>query len=157
MSTPDHTRASRRTQLKGWNSSFYWTSGLTHINYSTLSSRITESFISYLSKATYRPTAFRLQPLLSAKVEPGHAQTWTTAAPLSSPTLKAAASLMEAWTSRAVGISPSTPQLWAEGGTLAEFNHSATDHWCRNASLQPRLKGVTSLQRIFMFHNGDGQ
>lgn len=81
--TPDHTRASRHMPLKGWNSSFYWTSGLTHINYSTLTSRITESFISYLSKTTYQPTAFRLQSLPSAKVEPSHVKTWITAALLS--------------------------------------------------------------------------
>lgn len=80
-STPDHTRASRHTQLKGWNSSFCWTSGLTHINYSTLSSRITESFISYLSKTTYQPTAFRLQSLPSAKVEPSHVKNMNNSSP----------------------------------------------------------------------------
>lgn len=81
MSAPDHTRASRHTQLKGWNSSFYWTSGLTHINYSTLSSRMTESFISYLSKTTYQPTAFRLQSLPSAKVEPSHVKNMNNSSP----------------------------------------------------------------------------
>lgn len=125
-STPDHTRAGRRTQLKGWNSSFYWTSGLTHINYSTLSSRITESFISYLSKATYQPTAFRLQSLPSAKVEPSHAQTRTTAAPLYSPTLMAAAPLMGAWISGAVGIAPSTLLPRACRRSWAKFSHRAT-------------------------------
>lgn len=144
MSTSDHTRASRHSQLKGWNSSFYWTSGLTHINYSTLSSRITESFISYLSKTTYQPTAFRLQSLPSARVEPSHVKTWITAAPLSSPTLMAAAPLMGAWTLGAAGIAPSTLLLWTGRGSLAEFNHGTVDHWSMNASSHPKLRKITS-------------
>lgn len=144
MSTSDHTRASRHSQLKGWNSSFYWTSGLTHINYSTLSSRITESFISYLSKTTYQPTAFRLQSLPSARVEPSHVKTWITAAPLSSLTLMAADPLMGAWTLGAAGIAPSTLLLWTGRGSLAEFNHRTVDHWSKNASSHPKLRKVTS-------------